>query len=94
MREGCRTIIADAPLAGLQRRDLRRTSVIRLAEAGCTVPQIAAITGHSPKQVETILETYWVRTLPQPEAAIRTLELYRRAGQKPNKILKADSEGV
>ena len=30
----------------LQFRDLRRTAVVRLAEAQCTVPEIAAISGH------------------------------------------------
>ncbi len=30
----------------LQFRDLRRTAVVFLAEAGCSVPEIAAITGH------------------------------------------------
>jgi integrase len=37
-------------MAGLtdeaQRRDLRRTAVVRMAEAGVTTPQIAAVTGH------------------------------------------------
>jgi len=58
----------------LNRQDLRRTAVIRLAEAECTVPQIAAITGHSLKQVETILETYFVRTYEMGSAAITKLE--------------------
>jgi integrase len=34
-----------AGIEGKQRRDLRRTAVVRLAEAGATVPQIAAVTG-------------------------------------------------
>jgi integrase len=63
--------------AHLQRRDLRRTAVIRLAEAECTVPQIAAITGHSLKQVEVILETYFVRTYEMGEAAILKLERHQ-----------------
>ncbi len=40
--------------------DLRGTAVTRLALAGCTVPQIAAITGHSLKDVESILETHYL----------------------------------
>ncbi|CAN5440225.1 hypothetical protein BH11PSE4_BH11PSE4_41290 [soil metagenome] len=40
--------------------DLRGTAVTRLALAGCTVPQIAAITGHSLKDVETILEANYM----------------------------------
>src|ERR1019366_5633792 len=40
--------------------DLRGTAVTRLALAGCTVPQIAAITGHSLKDVANILETHYM----------------------------------
>jgi integrase len=38
--------------AGLHFHDLRGTAVTRLALSGCTVPQIAAITGHSQRDVE------------------------------------------
>jgi integrase len=38
--------------------DLRGTSVTLLAEAGCTVPEIASITGHSLETVTTILKRY------------------------------------
>ena len=41
---------------------LRHTAVTRLAEAGCANAEIAAITRHSLKAVETILEIYLVRT--------------------------------
>jgi hypothetical protein len=51
--------------------------VIRLAEAECTILQIAAITGHSPKSIEDILRVYWVSTYPQAAAAIAKLEDYR-----------------
>jgi integrase len=61
----------------LNRQDLRRAAVIRLAEAECTVPQIAAITGHSLRQVETIVEVYFVRTYEMGEAAIAKLERHR-----------------
>jgi integrase len=40
--------------------DLRGTAVTRLALADCTVPQIAAITGHSLKDVANILETHYM----------------------------------
>jgi integrase len=40
--------------------DLRGTAATRLALAGCTVPMIAAITGHSLKDVENILETHYL----------------------------------
>ncbi|WP_376094078.1 tyrosine-type recombinase/integrase [Roseomonas sp. CCTCC AB2023176] len=46
---------------GLQFRDLRRTGMVRLAEAGASVPQIAAISGHSIEQTQKILEHYLPR---------------------------------
>jgi len=39
---------------------MRGTAVTRLALAGCTVPQIAAITGHALKDVEAILDTHYL----------------------------------
>lgn len=40
--------------------DLRGTAVTRLALSNCTVPQIAAITGHSPRDVDAILEAHYL----------------------------------
>jgi integrase len=51
-----------AEIAELHFHDLRGTAVTMLAEAGCTTPQIAAITGHSLKNVTTILDKYLART--------------------------------
>lgn len=45
----------------LQIRTLRHSCVIQLARAGCTVPEIASITGHSPYSVEQILSKYLPR---------------------------------
>lgn len=70
----CRTIRRAAGLGHLQQRDLRRTAVVRLAEAGCTVPEIAAITGHTIEETTKILETYLPRTLTMARAAIRKWE--------------------
>lgn len=57
--------------------DLRRTAVTRLGEAGCTVPQIASITGHSVKDVQAIIDTYLRPTRKMAAAAIRRLEKRR-----------------
>ena len=46
----------------LQFRDLRRTAMVRLAEAGASVPQIAAISGHAIEQTQKILEHYVPRS--------------------------------
>jgi len=69
--------LAGIPKA-LQFLDLRRTAVVRLAEAGCTVPEIGAVTGHSIDDTEKIIETYMPRTTPMAKAAIRKLELHRK----------------
>lgn len=42
--------------------DIRGTTITLLAEGGATVPQIASITGHSLKQVASIIEKYLSRT--------------------------------
>jgi integrase len=44
----------------LRFNDLRGTAVTRLALAGCTVPEIAALTGHSLKDVERILQAHYL----------------------------------
>jgi len=50
-----------APWPSLARKrdqDLRDTAVTWLARASCTMAEICAITGHSPKSVQTIIEHY------------------------------------
>jgi integrase len=60
-----------AGLGDLHFHDLRGTAVTRLALAECSVPQIAAITGHSLKDVEAILQTHYLSgTLDLAELAI------------------------
>jgi integrase len=49
-----------ADITDLHYHDLRGTAVTRLALAGCTVPEIASITGHSPRNVEAILEAHYL----------------------------------
>jgi integrase len=52
----------EAGITDLHFHDLRGTAATMLAEAGCTTPQIAAITGHSLKTVTTILDKYLAST--------------------------------
>lgn len=63
-----------AAIAGLTFNDLRGTAVTRLAEAGCTVPEIAAITGHSFRSVHDIIERYLPRTRGLAVSAIAKLQ--------------------
>ncbi|MDA5192521.1 tyrosine-type recombinase/integrase [Govanella unica] len=77
-RHEWRRVTKEAGLDGLTFNDLRGTAVTALADANCTVPQIAAITGHSPKSAASILERYLARTRSQADAAIVNLENARR----------------
>lgn len=64
-----------AGIVGVTFHDLRGTAVTRLALAGCTVPEIATITGHSLRDVAAILDSnYLSRDPAMGESAIRKLE--------------------
>jgi integrase len=63
-----------AGITDLHFHDLRGTAVTMLAEAGCTTPQIAAITGHSLKTVTTILDKYLARTRTLAGEAVTLFE--------------------
>jgi integrase len=52
------TITPMPSLADFHDQDLRDTAVTWLALAGCTIPQIGSITGHSPKTIEQVLKHY------------------------------------
>jgi integrase len=71
--------VADAAgLGDLQARDLRRTAVTRLYEAGCSEGLVSAITGHDIETCRRILERYYVRTREASKQAITRLDEYRR----------------
>ena len=73
----------NAKVAGLTFHDLRGTAVLRLALAGCTVPELATITGHSIR-VQSILDgNYFHRGAALAESGIRKLEK-RHAELIPN----------
>ena len=67
----------EAGLDDLNFHDLRGTAVTMLSEAGCTVPEIASITGHSMRNVTDILSKYLAMTRTLAENAIAKLEAYR-----------------
>jgi len=54
-------------------RVLRHSCVVQLARAGCTVPEIAAITGHTLSSVEKILSHY----LPRDSQVARNAQIKR-----------------
>lgn len=64
-----------AGITDLTFHDLRGTAVTRLARAGCTVPEIATITGHSLRDVGAILDGHYLhRDEALAKNAIRKLE--------------------
>jgi integrase len=71
-----------AGITDLRFHDLRGTAITMLAEAGCTVPEIASVTGHSFKHVTHILEVYLSRTRALADAAIVKLDRRQKRLQK------------
>ncbi|MCM5552422.1 tyrosine-type recombinase/integrase [Pleomorphomonas sp. NRK KF1] len=64
-----------AGIEGLTFHDLRGTAVTRLAKAECTEAEIATLTGHSLRDVRSILDSHYLSRDPTlAESAIRKLE--------------------
>lgn len=77
-----REIAIAAELPDLEFRSLRATCVCRLASAGCTIPEIASITGHTLVSVHHILKHYWRPDSEQARNAILKVEAYWREQEK------------
>lgn len=84
-----------AGIEGLTFHDLRGTAVTRLASAGCTVPEIATITGHSLKTVEAMLDRHYLsRDAGLAESAIAKLEKHQaRTGAVNRPVNRSDDQG-
>jgi hypothetical protein len=57
--------------------DLRRTGVVNLARAGCTIAEIAAISGHDLDDTKRILEKYLPRDAIMARHAVNKVDAYR-----------------
>ena len=66
-----------ARIEGRTFHDLRRTAVVRMAEAGCTIPEIASLSGHQLETTSRIIETYLPRNRRLAQAAVAKLEQWR-----------------
>jgi integrase len=74
-RASWRKACAKARIVGITFNDLRGTAVTRLALAGCTEAEIATITGHSLRDVRSILDAHYLHRDPAlAESAIKKLE--------------------
>lgn len=70
-RKACRSV----GIVGVTFNDLRGTAVTRLALAGATEAEIATVTGHTLRDVRSILDTHYLNRDPAlAESAIRKLE--------------------
>jgi integrase len=63
-----------AGIVDLHFHDMRGTTVTMLAEAGCTLPEIVSITGHTLRRAQDILDKYLARTSKLAESAIAKFE--------------------
>ncbi len=84
-----------AGIEGLTFHDLRGTAVTRLAAAGCTVPEIATITGHSLKTVEGMLDQHYLsRSIAMAESAVAKLEKHQAGTRSVNRpVNRSDDLG-
>jgi integrase len=74
-RSSWRKACAAAGVVGVTFNDLRGTAVTRLALAECTEAEIATITGHSLRDVRSILDAHYLHRDPAlAESAINKLE--------------------
>lgn len=63
-------------LADFRFSDLRDTAVTWLARAGCTIPEIASVTGHSEGSIHTILKHYLLLDETINDAAMAKLRAW------------------
>ena len=84
-RSSWSTICKQAGIVDLTFNDLRGTAVTRLALVGCTEAEIATITGHSLRDVRSILDAHYLhRDVELARTAITKLEMgyAKQAGAK------------
>ena len=77
LRDWERQVREVAEITEVQARDLRRTAMVRMAEAGAEIHQIAAVSGHSIDHTKTILETYMPRSTEMARSAVKAWESNR-----------------
>lgn len=78
-----------AGIEGVTFHDIRGSAVTKLAEAGCSTAEIATITGHSPRDVDAILDAHYLsRTDALADNAIRKLERKEKRTKTVNRHCK------
>ena len=67
-----------AGIVDLHFHDIRGTTVTMLAEAGCTLPEIVSIAGHTLRRAQDILDKYLDRLVHHATIFEMNVESYRR----------------
>ncbi|MGU3668186.1 tyrosine-type recombinase/integrase [Methylobacterium sp. A49B] len=78
-----RKACARVGVKGVTFHDLRGTAVTRLALAGCTVPEIATLSGHSLSDVRSILDAHYFNR--DPQLALAAIEKLERRTNSPDR---------
>ncbi|MGC1667345.1 MAG: integrase, partial [Pseudolabrys sp.] len=73
-----------AGVSGVTFNDLRGTAVTRLALAECTEAEIATITGHSLRDVRSILDAHYLLAIPR-SGRVQS-ESSKREQKRPNDL--------
>ena len=79
-----------AGIVGVTFNDLRGTAVTRLALAGCSEAQIASITGHSLRDVRSILDSNYLHR--DPELAVEAIRKLEARTNSPDRAPDRASE--
>ena len=82
-RNSWRKACKNAGVAGVTFHDLRGTAITRLAIAGCTVPEIATITGHTLQDVAAILDRHYLN--PDSQLADNAIRKLEKGARRPTK---------
>jgi len=85
-RSSWRKACADSRIVGVTFNDLRGTAVTRLALAECTEAEIATITGHSLRDVRSILDAHY------SASQSRTRRERDKEARKENRIVQMNAQ--
>ena len=81
-RVSWRKACAKAGITGVTFHDLRGTAVTRLALVGCTEAEIATVTGHSLRDVRSIIDTNYLSR--DPALAVSAINKLEKGTKSPN----------
>ena len=87
-----RPIADSAGLIGKWFLDLRRTAVVHMARAGCSIAEITAISGHTVRECTDILERYMPRDSVMALNAIAKVDQHRKSAKAAESRVETGSK--